>query len=92
MISPRISFIVVTHRRPRFLSRALESIRRQTISETEIIVVVNGPDPETRRVIDTLGFEVGIHELPENRGVGAGRNAGIAAARGELLFFSTMPS
>jgi GT2 family glycosyltransferase len=85
--SPRLSFIVVTHRRPQFLPRALDSIRRQTIADREIVVVVNGPDAETRKVLDSLGSEARVTELPNNYGVGAGRNAGIDLSRGEILFF-----
>ena len=87
MISPRVSFIVVTHARPQWLSRALESIRRQTIDDREIVVVVNGPDRETQQLLRALDSEVRATFLGENRGVGGGRNAGIGLARGEILFF-----
>jgi len=46
VIPPRVSFIVVTHARAKRLVGALESIRRQSIADREVIVVVNGPDPE----------------------------------------------
>ena len=87
MTSHRVSFIVVTHARSRWLTGALESIRRQTIDDREIVVVVNGPDPETEQLLCSLGPEVRTTILDENYGVGAGRNAGIALARGEFLFF-----
>jgi GT2 family glycosyltransferase len=85
--SPRVSFIVVTHARAKRLVGALESIRRQSIADREVIVVVNGPDPETQQLLRTLDFEVRVTMLDSNYGVGAGRNAGIAQARGEILFF-----
>jgi GT2 family glycosyltransferase len=69
------------------LLRALESIRRQTIDDREIVVVVNGPDRETEEILRRFGSEVRTVVLPENRGVGAGRNTGIAYARGEVFFF-----
>ena len=87
MTSPRASFVVVTHARPRWLTGALESIRRQTVNDREIVVVVNGPDPETEDVLRALASETRITVLDDNYGVGAGRNAGIALARGEVLFF-----
>jgi GT2 family glycosyltransferase len=87
MTSPQISFIVVTRARPHCLLRALESIRRQTIDDREIVVVVNGADPETEEILHRFGSEVRAVVLPENRGVGAGRNTGIAYARGEVFFF-----
>jgi GT2 family glycosyltransferase len=87
MTSPLISFVVVTHARAKFLSKAIESIRRQTVEDREIIVVVNGPDQETERLLDTPASEVRRAFLRENRGVGGGRNVGIGMARGEILFF-----
>jgi GT2 family glycosyltransferase len=85
--SPRVSFIVVTHARAQWLSGAIESIRRQTINSREIVVVVNGPDPETQQLLRALDSEVCMTVLDGNSGVGGGRNAGIALARGEVLFF-----
>ena len=87
MTSPRVSFIVITHARAKRLVGALESIRRQTINSREIVVVVNGPDPETEQLLRTLDFEVRVTILDSNYGVSGGRNAGIALARGEILFF-----
>ena len=87
MTSPRVSFIVVTHARARWLSGALASIQRQTVNSREIVVVVNGPDPETQQLLRALGSEARVAVLEHNYGVGAGRNAGIALARGEILFF-----
>ena len=87
MTSPRVSFIVVTHARAQWLLGALESIRRQTIDSREIVVVVNGPDSEAEEVLRAHGLEVHATILDHNCGVGGGRNAGIALARGEILFF-----
>ena len=87
MTSPRVSFIVVTHARARWLSGALASIQRQTVNSREVVVVVNGPDPETQQLLRALGSETRVAVLEHNYGVGAGRNAGIALARGEILFF-----
>lgn len=87
MTSPRVSFIVVTHARARWLPGALASIQRQTVNSREIVVVVNGPDPETQQCLRALGPEARVAVLEHNCGVGAGRNAGIALAQGEILFF-----
>lgn len=85
--APRASFIVVTHGRSRWLPGALESIRRQTMDDREILVVVNGPDPEAQQLLRSIGSELRAIVLDANYGVGGGRNAGIAQARGEILFF-----
>jgi GT2 family glycosyltransferase len=87
VIAPRVSFIVITHARAEWLPGALESIRRQTIDSREILVVVNGPDQATEQVLRAHRGEIRTTTLDRNRGVGAGRNAGITLAQGEILFF-----
>ena len=87
MTSPRVSFIVVTYGGAEWLLGALESIQRQTVNSREIVVVVNGPDSEAEEVLRGHGLEVHATILDHNCGVGGGRNAGIALARGEILFF-----
>ena len=67
--------------RPALLAAALASLRRQEGVETDIVVVGNGWRPE--------GLPDGVrgHFEPEDRGIPAGRNAGVPHVRGELLFF-----
>jgi hypothetical protein len=44
-VAPRVSLIVRTRDRPRFLARALASIRSQTYPNVEVVVVVDGGAP-----------------------------------------------
>jgi GT2 family glycosyltransferase len=77
-----IGAVVLTQgRRPRELAAALESVRAQREVDVEVVVVGNGWAP--------VGLPEGVRAvaLPEDRGIPAGRNAGVAAAGGELLFF-----
>ncbi len=87
MMSPRVSFVIVTHARPEWVSRAIDWIRRQTIDSREIVVVVNGREPKSEELLSGFGSEVRATVLDRNCGVGGGRNAGISLARGEILFF-----
>jgi GT2 family glycosyltransferase len=50
-------------------------------------VVANRSDPETAAYLRALGPAVRVTALASNRGVGGGRNAGVALAAGELLLF-----
>jgi GT2 family glycosyltransferase len=80
--SPRWGCVVLTTgRRPVELAAALESLGRQRGVETEIAVVGNGWTPE--------GLPEGVRAvaLAEDVGVAGGRNAGVPAVGGELLFF-----
>jgi GT2 family glycosyltransferase len=73
--------VLTTGRRPAELAAALASLRRQRGVELDVAVVGNGWVPEG------LPEGVGAVTLAEDRGIPAGRNAGVPAVRGELLFF-----
>jgi GT2 family glycosyltransferase len=74
--------VVLTQgRRPAELRLALDSLLRQEGVDVDVAVVGNGWEPS--------GLPHGVHgvALTENAGIPGGRNAGVPAARGELLFF-----
>ena len=75
-----IGAVVLTQgRRPAELAAALDSLSRQRGVELDVVVVGNGWDPSDLPVR-------GVH-VPEDRGIPAGRNAGVPAVTGDLLFF-----
>jgi GT2 family glycosyltransferase len=77
-----IGVVVLTQgRRPAELAAALASLASQHGAETDVVVVGNGWEPTG------LPDGVGAVALAEDRGIAAGRNAGVGAVRGELLFF-----
>lgn len=90
----RVSVVLPTHRRPTFLSRAIDSVRAQTLQAWELIVVDdNDPDSAHRRETETV-MEYFAHDgrirylrHPHNRGGAAARNSGIAEAAGEFVAF-----
>ena len=86
--SPRVSVIIPTWNRRRQLEEAIASVLAQTYTDYEIVVVDDGSTDDTRAWIrgrypeDRLVY---LHQ--ENRGSSSARNAGIRAARGELVAF-----
>jgi GT2 family glycosyltransferase len=77
-----IGAIVLTQgRRPTELAAALESLAAQQGVEIDVVVVGNGWAPTA------LPDGVRAVSLAEDRGIPAGRNAGVPDVRGELLFF-----
>ena len=67
--------------RPEMLDRAVGSLLRQRGVEVDVAVVGNGWRPE--------GLPEGVKgvHLERDEGIPAGRNAGVPAVTGELLFF-----
>src|SRR6266404_3543486 len=84
--SPCISVIVPTHNRPEMLAEALASVRSQTFTDYEIIVVSNGESAEMRRTSREVA--AGCVYLEFDCGnVSFARNAGIKRASGDWIAF-----
>lgn len=82
---PAVSVVVPCYNGGRFLPQLLESLARQTFRNFEIIIVDDGStDAATRLALDTLNASIHVVRQP-NKGLSAARNAGIAAARAELV-------
>jgi glycosyltransferase involved in cell wall biosynthesis len=77
-----VSVVIPVRNGERFLAEALESVRDQTLSPHEVIVVDDGSTDRTVEIAHAFHARV----IPSDRpGVSAARNAGIAAARGEVI-------
>jgi glycosyltransferase involved in cell wall biosynthesis len=81
-----ISVVIPTHNRRGLLARALDSVLSQTAKADEILVVDDGSSDGTERFVAETYPRVRLLRQ-ENLGVSAARNAGIRAARGELIAF-----
>ncbi|MEV8273880.1 glycosyltransferase [Microbacterium sp. NPDC077184] len=89
LMPPRVSIITRTKDRPVFLLRALRSVRRQTFSDWEVVVVNDGGD---RSIVDDVIIRSGIDarrvrviDHPVSRGRWEAANAGVLAAAGEFI-------
>ena len=76
--------------RPKTLRCAIDSIRRQSYTDWELIVVGQGPDDELRRVTEECAaLDARIRYLHLNQlGISHARNAAVAEAQGEILAFT----
>src|SRR5208282_582118 len=69
--------------RPQLVTGAVDSVLRQSLRDIEVIVVIDGPDEATQRVLQTIDDpRLRILPLPENVGLGEARRAVTHAARG----------
>ena len=85
---PLVSAVIPTHKRAVTLPRALQSALAQTYRKMEVVVVIDGPDAETKRALKQINDpRVRIVQLESNVGGGGARNAGVSAARGEWIAF-----
>lgn len=87
---PLVSVIVPVHNAERHLPSALDSIRRQTLTDIEIILVDDGSTDSSGRIMaDYAASDPRAHVIngPALGSAGAARNAGLAVATGDYLAF-----
>jgi glycosyltransferase involved in cell wall biosynthesis len=82
--TPRVSVVIPTYNRGRMVCEAIDSVLAQDFPAYELIVVDDGSSDDTRRVLAGYGARIRVLQRP-HRGVSAARNAGIQAARTELI-------
>lgn len=84
---PRISVIIPTYNRQDLLLLAIDSVRTQSFTDFEVVVVDDGSHDGTRPAVDGIADPRLRYVYQENRGLGAARNTGIECARGEYVAF-----
>jgi len=85
---PLVSIVTPTYNRAHLLRRSLDSLLAQTESRFEVIVVDDASQDDSATVVASLGDERFRYiRLPENRGPGGARNAGVSEARADLVAF-----
>jgi glycosyltransferase involved in cell wall biosynthesis len=85
-VQATISAIITAYNSADYICDAMESVRRQTVRPSEIIVVDDGSTDSTPERV--AGFNGDIRYFyQQNSGEGAARNQGIALARGDLIAF-----
>lgn len=86
---PKISVIMLTYNRETLVSRAIESILTQTMSDFEFIIVDNGSSDNSGKIADEYAKKDSrikvIHRQKGN--IGTGRNTGLDAVNGEYVAF-----
>jgi glycosyltransferase involved in cell wall biosynthesis len=85
---PIVSVVIPTTRRHDLVQRALRSVFAQTVRDIEVIVVIDGPNPETVAVLGRLD-DPRLRILQNERSLGAGgaRNRAAAEAKGDWIAF-----
>ncbi|MDR2055865.1 MAG: glycosyltransferase [Desulfovibrio sp.] len=89
---PFFSIIISAYNAEKTLRQAVSSAIRQSLDDSlyEIVIVDDGSTDGTPALLEQLRRQAGnmvVHTSPENRGLGAGRNRGIALASGRYVTF-----
>ena len=83
-----VSVIVPTLHRSTPLTRALESVLRQTWRELEVIVVVDGPAPDKIAILQSIEDpRLRVIINPQSLTAAGARNVGMDHAKGEWIAF-----
>jgi len=83
---PRVSVIIPTYNRSRFVVEAVESVLCQSYDDFELIVVDDGSTDDTSSVLAAFGGRIRVIRQ-QNRGPAGARNRGLSEASGELICF-----
>lgn len=88
-MKPLISVITPVYNVEKYLTKCIESILNQTLSNIEIIAIDDGSSDDSGRILDEFAKVdkrlMVIHT--ENRGVSEARNEGLKHVRGEFIGF-----
>jgi hypothetical protein len=84
-VNPTVSVIIPCYNAEKTLRVCLDSVFAQSHRPFEVIVVDDASTDSSARIAGE--FPCTLIEQPANGGVSAARNTGVAASRGEVLFF-----
>lgn len=89
-MKPLVSIIVPVYKVEDYLERCLDTLCRQSLKDIEIILVDDGSPDRSGEICDQYAKEdrrIKVLRHPENRGLSAARNTGIAYAAADYLMF-----
>lgn len=88
MPSPLVSVVVPTYNYARYIEETLNSLRQQSLTDWECIVVDDGSTDDTAAIVARFAGDKRIRYVwQQNAKQAAARNNGIRRARGEYLQF-----
>ena len=86
-MSPRVSVIIPTFNRAKWLPRAIDSVLEQTFKDFELIIVDDASTDQTHKILGRYATNIIALFHKENRGPAASRNTGLAHSSAPLVAF-----
>ncbi|NDV20055.1 glycosyltransferase [Pseudodesulfovibrio sp. JC047] len=80
-----VSIILPTYNRAKFIGTALDSVRAQTYTNWECLIIDDGSTDNTAAVVAAYDDPRFVMLHQENQGVSGARNTGISASRGDVI-------
>jgi len=85
LLAPRVSVIIPTYNRARYLSEAIASVLGQTLTDLELIVVDDGSTDATPALVNSIQDPRLRYIAQPHRGLSAALNRGLENSRGEYI-------
>lgn len=85
---PAVSIIIPVYNVEKYLSVCLDSVKKQTLDDIEVIIVCDGPD-SNHRICDAYAAKNKCFRVIKNinKGLGGARNVGLKEAKGTYIAF-----
>lgn len=87
IIQPKVSVIIPTYNRGKFIGAAVQSVLDQTFQDFEVIVVDDGSTDQTGDVVQAFASEKVQYVYQPNRGRSNARNHALGLAKGRYIAF-----
>lgn len=84
---PQVAVVTAAHNVAGYVGATVASVREQSLSNFEMIVVDDGSDDTTAKIVAAVDDPRMRLISTSNQGVGAARNRGLAACRAPLVIF-----
>ncbi len=84
---PKVSVIICTYNRARFISKAIDSVLKQTYENFELIIVDDASSDNTEKKLReyTNNPKIIIHKNKNVLGISKSRNLGVSLSHGEYI-------
>lgn len=83
--SPKVTVVIPCYNDKEYIVATVDSILQQTFPDFEVIIVDDGSDIETKKILQQLNLPKVRVITQENKGPSAARNAGIKEANSEFI-------
>lgn len=87
IFDPKVSVVIVSYNNPNYISKCLQSIKNSLYPNLEIVVVDNGSNLKTLKILNDYvkRREIKLIENKKNLGFAEGNNIGIRASSGDYI-------